>query len=217
MYTSNMKNVEPIHFPNFGYLSGKFTDEDLAPVRAEVEKIKANFESSSKFNGDLAGNIKKEYLLNDSKNHVYQLLAPLIQKYEDSFPGFYKILNTLTDNVPLVLDYLWVNFQKKHEFNPAHDHAGVMSFVIWLDIPYTKKEEELVSPGLNSNKNCSGDFEFQYIDTLGRVNYETIEMSKEMENHFVLFPASTSHCVYPFFSTDEYRVSVSGNLRYKVK
>lgn len=212
-----MIEANPIHFKNFGYLSGKFSEQELAPLKHEVKKVQDNFESSTSFSGDLAGNIKNEFLLQESKNHVYQLLAPLIQKYEDSFPGYFRILDCLTDNVPLVLDYLWVNFQKKYEFNPTHDHAGVMSFVIWLNIPYTKAEEELASPGQHSNKNCSGDFEFQYVDALGRVSYETIPMSKEMENSFVLFPASTSHCVYPFFSSDDYRVSVSGNFRYKVK
>lgn len=212
-----MLNVEPIHFRNFGYLSGKFSEEEIAPIWDEVKEVQNNFEHTEKFNSDLAGNIRKEFLLKKTKNHVYQLFAPLIQKYEDSFPDFFRVLNSLTDNVPLVLDYLWVNFQKKYEFNPTHDHAGVMSFVIWLQVPFDKKEEELSSPGHGSNKNCSGDFEFQYVDTLGRVSYETISISKEMENCFVLFPASTSHCVYPFFTSDGYRISVSGNFRYKVK
>jgi hypothetical protein len=211
-----MINAKPIHYPNFGYLSGKFSEDNLAPLKQEIQEVQENFERTKKFNTDLAGNIKKEFLLQKSKNHVYQLFAPLIQQYEDDFPGYFKTLNALTDNVPLVLDYLWVNFQEKYEFNPAHDHAGVMSFVIWIQIPYTKSQEELVSPGQQSNKNCSGDFEFHYVDTLGRVSYETISISKEMENSFVLFPASTSHCVYPFFSADDYRISVSGNFRYKV-
>jgi hypothetical protein len=40
-----------------------------------------------------------------------------------------------------VLTSLWVNFMKKHEYNPPHDHADQLSFVIFLDVPKEIKEE----------------------------------------------------------------------------
>ena len=33
------------------------------------------------------------------------------------------------------LDKLWINFMKKGEFNPVHDHSGNISFVIYTSVP----------------------------------------------------------------------------------
>jgi len=41
-----------------------------------------------------------------------------------------------TDNVNIIMNDAWVSFQNKHEFNPAHRHPGLISFVIWIDIPF---------------------------------------------------------------------------------
>jgi hypothetical protein len=37
-----------------------------------------------------------------------------------------------------------------------------------------------------------------------------------MENTLLLFPAKLTHAVYPFYSSDDYRISVSGNVVFKV-
>ena len=39
------------------------------------------------------------------------------------------------------LSNFWVNFQHQHEFNPAHNHTGIYSFVVWLQIPTTHREQ----------------------------------------------------------------------------
>ena len=33
-----------------------------------------------------------------------------------------------------LLSAMWVNYMKKHEFNPPHDHDGKLSFVIYLSM-----------------------------------------------------------------------------------
>ena len=33
------------------------------------------------------------------------------------------------------LDKLWINFMKKGEFNPVHDHSRNISFVIYTSVP----------------------------------------------------------------------------------
>ena len=45
------------------------------------------------------------------------------------------------ENAEFVLKKLWVNYQKKYDFNPIHIHSGVFSFVIWVQIPYDLTEE----------------------------------------------------------------------------
>ena len=60
----------------------------------------------------------------------------------------------------LDLRELWVNYQKKYDFNPLHIHSGIFSFVIWVQIPYDlKKEQERYA----ANENETAAFMFQYI------------------------------------------------------
>jgi hypothetical protein len=37
-----------------------------------------------------------------------------------------------------------------------------------------------------------------------------------MENHFFLFPAELNHSVDPFYTSDKYRISVSGNYKFQI-
>ena len=47
----------------------------------------------------------------------------------------------LTDKTVLSMN-MWVNFQRKYEFNPLHKHSGLLSFVIWMKIPYNFEDEK---------------------------------------------------------------------------
>ena len=56
---------------------------------------------------------------------------------------------------------LWINYQKKNEFNPPHDHDGKLSFVIYLKIPEELKKENAEYKG----KSCGpGGIQFLYGD-----------------------------------------------------
>ena len=117
----------------------------------------------------------------------------------------------------LVLDKLWVNYQYKTEFNPYHDHSGVYSFAIWMKIPYSWEEQKKL-PRFNDisdgNKKV-GNFEFEYIDTLGDVRNYAYSLSPIDEGTMLFFPARLRHCVYPFYETEEPRISIAGNLSYE--
>ena len=198
---------------NFGFISSKFSESDLAPIKTEINNIQNNFElyESQKFNKTLVGNIKREYQLVESKQYMEKLLMPLVGAYDRDF-GYMKKFNILTSNVPMVLDSCWVNFQKKYEFNPIHNHSGVYSFVIWTNVPYDMEEERKLSPGVESTFNSAGMFAFLYSDSIGGINPFSIPVDKNMENNVILFPSNFYHMVYPFFSSDGYRISVSGNF-----
>ena len=36
----------------------------------------------------------------------------------------------------------------------------------------------------------------------------------KFEGYMILFPARLRHCVYPFYETNEPRISIAGNLSY---
>lgn len=203
------------NFDNYGFLSCQLTDDDLIPVLSEIEVIKNNFESSVEANKFLIGNIEKEFSLIESKDFLEKLILPLIIQYDKSY-NFLSKLSMLSKNVPIILKNAWVNFQSKHEFNPNHNHDGVFSFVIWTKIPYDMTSEKRNSPGRDSTKNLAGSFEFQYTNILGEICSHVIHVDDSTKNVLLLFPAKLKHCVYPFYSSDDYRISVSGNFVLEV-
>ena len=202
---------------NYGAISAKFSESDLAPIKNEINNIQNNFElyEKQKYNKELAGNIKREYQLVKSKDYTEQLLIPLVSAYDKEF-DYLKDFNISTGSVPIILHRCWVNFQKKYEFNPAHSHGGILSFVIWTNVPYDMEEERKLSPGAKSNFDMAGKFSFLYNDTVGGIKSCNIPVDKSVENNIVIFPSNFLHMAYPFFSSDGYRISVSGNFKLDV-
>lgn len=200
-------------FPNYGYVIAKFTDIELKPVWDEVNSILEDFNSGSSRNYDLAGHLKKQYSLSKCKPHIEQLMLPYVRVYEDQF-NYIKSLKFMNKDLPLALDEPWVNFQQKCEFNPPHDHSGVYSYALWLKIPYSIQDEKNVFPATrNSSAGC---FNFHYTSSLGTSGVETIPADKEYENFAVIFPSCMMHSVNPFYTSDDYRISVSGNFKFMV-
>lgn len=207
------------HFPNIGVIRGVLTETELAPIKQEISDIQSDFTKATPANYGLAGNIKKEFFLLKSKSYIEQLMFPYAQQFISEFKYENKISNAnmymnkkITDH-GIAVDTVWVNFQEKYEFNPNHDHFGFLSFVIWTKVPYTVESEKKVSPGNSSNTQNSGEFQFSYTDILGTIQLCSLSMSPEVENNFMIFPSALKHCVYPFYSSNEYRISVAGNYK----
>jgi hypothetical protein len=198
-----------VTFPQSGYLEAKLKREDLYILLDEIEEIKVSLPN---FNGpnEFIGNIVTEYDLIKSRDSIEKLLAPYIFHYLESF-STHKLYLVNKTTSSLVLEKLWVNFQSKHEFVFVHQHSGLLSFVIWVDIPYIMSEEH---GNACQNKSCSGAFEFLFAHALRSVNSYRIEADKSYNLHMILFPSALAHTVYPFFSSNEYRVSVAGNFCY---
>lgn len=208
-------NSKTLQFPNIGVLTAVLSEEDLAPLKEEILEIQNNFDQSKKHNHQLVGNIKKEFSLTKSKDHINRLLEPYIWEFDQSF-GYISSIAILNSDCLLSLESLWVNFQEKYEFNPVHSHTGVLSFVIWIDIPYKIEDEKLRSPGAESSNPLAGAFTFHYTNSLGKISHQHIGADHSMENHFFLFPAQLSHSVSPFYTSDKYRISVSGNFKFQI-
>ena len=127
-----------------------------------------------------------------------------------------KIIEPTTST--LELNTFWVNYQKKHEFNPIHNHSGLFSFVIWLKIPYDH-EDQCKLPfldGMVDEGKAAGEFQFQIFDILGKQFSLPYKLGKEFEGKMLLFPSQLRHLVNPFYETDEDRVSISGNISLAV-
>ena len=205
-----IENIDTINFPNLGIIKGHIDDISLAILKKEILEIQEDFTNGVPHNKELAGHIRKEYLLFKSCSSMEPLLVDLATRYHEKYQ--YKDPNISSGQYSFKLDSMWVNFQQKHEFNPLHRHGGFYSFVIWIEVPYFLNFEKEVSPGKQSIDNRSGMFEFAFTDIVGQLRGECIPVDKTYEGDIILFPAALHHMVHPFYSSDKYRISVSGNI-----
>lgn len=208
-------NFEILHFPNIGVLRSRLSEEDLRPIKEEIAEIQKNFNLAKPHNKQLVGNIRKEFELIKSLKYLDNLITPYIYRYNDS-NNFLDQIAVLTKDCELVLDTAWVNFQEKYEFNPIHTHSGIMSFVIWIQIPYSIEDEITQSPGAKSSNPVAGHFSFHYINSIGKIRNQDVKADRTMENTLLLFPAQMNHSVSPFYTSDDFRISISGNYKFKV-
>jgi len=201
-----MFKIIPKYFPNIGWLEIKLSSEILNFLKECINNKKENF------NKRLAGNIEKSYLIKDKNNWFFKkVLAPCIEKYIKEFSES-CIPQILTKNCKYVLTQMWVNYQKKAQFNPVHKHEGVFSFVVWINLPSSFKEESKLKFIKYSNSPAASTFQFHYTDSLGKLQTFTYKLDSTYEGTMLFFPASLNHQVYPFYLSNKNRISISGNI-----
>tara|TARA_Y200000002_G_scaffold92562_1_gene74616 strand:- start:3874 stop:4521 length:648 start_codon:yes stop_codon:yes gene_type:complete len=194
-----------------GYLMA----EVPSPVVAELRKSMYELEKSSENDArdSLRGHLEEEWTLPLTKE-IKSFTRCLSYEYVNQF-GFQPALGMAErmhdiNNSDFELKRLWVNYQKKYDFNPLHIHSGIFSFVIWVQIPYDLEEERKRYPKTSGNETAS--FMFQYNTALGGLDTAYINVDKTWEWKIVFFPARLNHGVNPFYTTDNTRISISGNI-----
>ena len=201
-----MKSIKCIVPQQAGWIEVELDDDEIDFLWKSIENKGQNIKS------ELAGQIDSSYLIFDKDNWFYNnTLQRLCIDYESSFRNVGSNLPTANKH-PYYLETLWVNYQRQTEFNPAHDHKGVYSFVIWMQIPtdYNKQKENPIAN--NTNSDHISNFCFDYRDITGEYQYYAYAMSKKMEGKMVFFPSKLTHTVYPFYNCSKDRISISGNI-----
>ena len=197
----------------------KFTKELIEEGR------KLNIKDND-WNHKLAGNLKygRSFAY---KEEYLDRVEPYLKKYvERFFSGLIKQNNlnrpTVDRNMiisimevcrdrqkfeegTLKLDTLWINFSQKHDFNPPHTHAGVLSFVIFCKVP-----EKIFSVQADSNSQVAGNIVFEHGEQISKLHGCEYPV-EPYENLMFIFPAELKHFV-PAYWVDEERISVSGNF-----
>ena len=201
----------PVFFPNLGYLTSKVPDEIREELWSEIEDIRDGRVNAAPANHKLVGYLQQEYYLTRSKEKLSPFLFEQFNAYDAAF-NYTESVRVLTRPAPYVLGDLWVNFQYKNEYNPVHDHSGIISFVIWVKIPYDIEEERAVFPKMPPEVNNAASFNFVYTNSLGQILTQNLLLSKDDEWTMAMFPAGMKHNVHPFYTSDEPRISVSGNI-----
>jgi hypothetical protein len=160
------------------------------------------------FRSNLAGIIKEEYSYEDRKEYVDEI-AQFLTVYDAAYQKWkneeYKV------KPEYILNSLWVNYMKKAEYNPPHDHSDFLSFVIFLKIPeeITKEQDDFIG-------NSAGPGSLTFLYGEGNRQAITYQSVKPQERDIFIFPAWIKHYVAPFYS-DVTRISVSGNIMDSVK
>ena len=156
-------------------------------------------------NSRLAGALNQQSSLGEWKYECPGLEEYLLDRVNGIWDWVYTTcpweFNKTKDITKFIrLHNLWVNYQKKNEYNPVHVHSGVVSFVIFVDIPYGPEERN----------NFYSDGAFQ-------LEKEVLPVDSSWNGTLLMFPSTTNHAVYPFRSTDKERTTVSGNIAWNVE
>jgi len=192
-----------------GYLLIEVPDAVKADIQQSIAAVGKT--PSEDARSTLRGHIDEEWHLplTDEISMFTSHLAGVYLEHFGMQPSMGIAESMRDENAKFVLKKLWVNYQKKYDFNPIHIHSGVFSFVIWVQIPYDLTEER-------KRYNLKGDetaaFTFQYNNALGGLDTEYLNIDKSFEWKMAFFPARLNHAVHPFYTSDDYRISVSGNV-----
>ena len=175
----------------------------------------------------LAGHINEEYNIMQSDD-----TSPFIEYenfikrcvFSEYFEDFWARTNILTRACDLKIVSTWANFQKKYEFNPPHNHSGLFSWIIFLNIPYNLEDENKVFPEMNiRDENNEVVFVTSRLAFLlvnpylsGGIDHVSINVDKSFEGKIMMFPSYLQHEVFPFYTSDDYRITISGNASLDV-
>lgn len=213
-----MKFLSPIK--NVWWIQGKTPEY----ISEELEEFYQNALKGEypKVNYKLAGVFEGEYYIKHSDT-FNKFITDSIETYIDRINevGNYWGLDS-TSSVDIVEQ--WINLQGPRDWNPMHSHSYDYSYVFWHKVPFTFENEQVVNPKAKTSGNFNlGDFSFHYPDLeKGRkvgpsglrtvINNTKLGIDNKGEGNFAIFPAWLQHSVEPFYSSDEFRVSFSGNL-----
>jgi len=184
----------------------------VVPDAVKEELIKSMETPGEDARSTLRGHLKEEYSL-PLTEEVSQFTRFLSYQYIETF-GVQANMGIQEDfqrkDPDFELGQLWVNYQSKYDFNPSHIHSGVFSFVIWVKLPYNWQEEREQYPKANGNETAA--FYFTYSSPMGGLDAHYINLDPAWEWSMVFFPARMYHGVNPFYTSDEKRISISGNI-----
>lgn len=248
----------PLPIPNSGILHAKIPDKIYQRILTELVDTKNAVGTSA--SDVLAGHLEDEYHIKDKeishsvRDFVNILIREYYVDYGYTYPDLLQCFSPAKDiwhgtempkphyDVMMGEDKngyvkrwkqtsLWINYMKKHEFNPPHTHTEQFSMVIFVKIPYSFKDEESFFPrkakippiyydilkkedaDKQRDYNVNGNFGIIAANYEGQQQVLHLPVDETWEGTMLLFPANQQHFVNPFYSSDEERITISGNYR----
>ena len=205
--------VEANFITSPGYLHCRLPDDCINELKTTLDKMDA---------GEIVmvdnRPVGERHLSKETKMPIGPLMKKLTEdlsyKYDEMFKGGDNLFTEYFyhgDHDKIVYDTkaMWVNHSYKYDFNPVHRHEGMFAFVIWVKIPYDIEEELKRHQGNGRQTSC---FSFNYTNACGRLTTETLEIDKSFEWDIILFDAFLPHSVLPFYTSDDVRISIAGDI-----
>ena len=197
------------------------TEVDSNFTKELIEEGRKLTKEEDDWNPRLAGNLKYGRSYHYKEDYLLKV-EPYLKTYvERFFNGIYsqfgpdnkmvqRLLEVQHDRRQLRqgnvrLDTFWINFSQKHDFNPPHTHTGILSFVIFCQVP-----KEIFKVQADSNTQRAGEIHFQCGEPITKLMGSEYPV-KPYENLMFIFPAELKHFV-PAYWVDAERISVSGNF-----
>ena len=204
------------NLPNPGITSGMIPSEIYQALNKEIVDINTASETGAldengivQMNPSLAGQITKEYQITKS----LPLLNPYLEEMGRAYQKEWNYYPKENPNKDLKVESVWVNMQKKLEVNPLHNHDGTLSFVAWLYVPFQLEDErKMENIKYSRTMELASTFQFVYTTALGTIANCPLFVEKGWEGRICMFPSQLLHIVYPFQTSDDYRISIAGNL-----
>ncbi len=179
---------------------GKFSEK----LRLEIlEKAAQSNDSASQ---SLAGNIEQERFIDLTPECGNELTAN-VQSYLEQChrAGVFKPKSELKG---MSFEKIWVNYQKKGEWNPPHVHSGDFSMVGYCQVPQ-ELNDEWKFENQKGQDPVGGKIQWNY-GTAATHNTTVFGPIIPEEGTLYIFPAWLLHFVFPF-NSDVTRISFSTN------
>ena len=202
-------DISDIDLPNYGILKISLDKKDVDNLYTIIKKY-----SPSHFQWEGNTLIKSTTdqqqfgLFDDGKlfqtNVLHKVYLSYVEKYGLPFAKTFS-----THKHKLTFQRFWCNTTTKGQYQALHNHDSIFSFVVWVNIPFDIDDERSYTGEMHPE---SGDFIFTYSDITGRQRVKNIHQSKSDSGTMLFFPSTTHHSVYPFYSTDNTRITCSGDL-----
>lgn len=181
---------------------GKFSD------RMRQEVIASSLASKESAAGNLAGNIVTENFIelsDESSRELTGIVEDYLRLCHQA--GVFKPKRPLKD---IAFEKIWVNHQKKGEWNPPHVHSGDFSMVGYCQVPPELKDEWKFENQKGQDP-VAGKIQWNY----GHYAPHSVVMFGPIEpeqGDIYIFPAWLLHYVFPF-NSDVTRISFSTNCK----
>ena len=189
------------YLPNYGYIKTKLPNKLYKALLSECLNARNNTKHKTALSSD---GTPEHFYVEKNYESLINFVKKMHVEYDKHFPGISDI-RVLTANLPFAYGRPWINIQKQNEFIPIHTHGGVLSYNIWIKIPYNGNDDPYL-----------GNFTFVYSDIRGNIVDKIMKLSSKDEGVMMMFPSKLNHLVWPFHNNKQDRISIAGNILLEV-